>query len=86
MYTYKPVEVITYTNRKGMMKPYKIRLTDETGEYRAFKINSIIKIDVIKEYKNPKKIKYYCSIIVDNNIKNIELLYNAEIMKWSIKI
>lgn len=80
-----PAEVIVHTTKEGKMKPFKIRVIDESGEYCVLKIDKIIKIDEIKRPKEPKLIKYYCIVISNGSAKNIELIYNIETMKWLLK-
>lgn len=83
-----PVEVITVTDREGKMKPFKFRLVDENGETKVFKIEGIVKSDLIAPFRDPsnKHMKYICSVLINDTIRDVELLYYFESMKWKLSV
>lgn len=81
-----PAEVLVRTETNGKMHPFRIRLTDESGEYQVININNIVISDVVKSITGGKNIKYICSIILNDCTREVELIYNTDNQKWFLKL
>lgn len=70
-------------NPLGEIKPRYVRIEDETHQLHTYKIEHI---NYAKEerYSGIDSIRFNCNIIVEEEVKTIEIRYHFESHKWSL--
>lgn len=75
----KEVEVIAYFNLEGHARPYKLRVESDEGL-----IN--VNIDrILKENKMFRSVNYICECEMHGRVKEIEIFYKYEDLKWYVR-
>jgi len=77
----QPIEVISYTNDKGEIRPLRFRLQIEDEPMKVIKINKIIHKQLEKFAGNPI-ILYRCQSSEGNVEKVFEIKYELSTCKW----
>lgn len=80
-----PIDVITYTDFDGRMKPLRFRVVDKTGETTIINVNRIKSID-IQVIKRAKVNVYICECIVDGFVRDYKLKFYRSDTNWTLTI
>lgn len=78
-----PIEVVSYTDYKGSIKPIKFRMQINDGPMKVINIDSII-------WKNTEKfggnimIIYKCQSLIDNVLSQFQIKYDLNTCKWML--
>lgn len=78
----KSCDVIAYTSKEGKVMPFKIRVY-EGDETNVFTINSCKEMP--QYYKQNDIKRYKCRSVINDEIKEYELIFHKNDMKWFIK-
>ena len=77
----KPIEVISYTNKTGDIKPLRFRIEGEDESGKVVKVDNVI----IKEHEklagNPMLV-FKCQSLIDDVEKQFEIKYELRTCKW----
>ena len=76
-----PIEVISYTDLKGDIRPLRFRLQIEDEPLRVIKVDKVIFKQLEKFAGNPM-ILYRCQSTDDNVEKLFEIKYELNTCKW----
>jgi hypothetical protein len=76
-----PIEMISYTNEKGEIRPLRLRLQIGDGPMKVIKIDKIIFKQLEKFAGNPMML-YRCQCVEDNVEKLFEIKYELSTCKW----
>ena len=87
----KPVDVICQFDRKGIITPMKIRITDEDGEYQRYWIEEFIELKhtgaaTLSDgvFVSEQLVIFECYITVYDKRRMIRLYYEPHSMIWQI--
>ena len=76
-----PIEMVSYTNNKGSIKPIRFRMQIEDEPMQVIKIDKVIEKETNKIAGNIM-IVYRCQSLIDNTIKLFEIRYELSTCKW----
>lgn len=76
-----PIEVVSYTDNKGYIKPIRFRMQIDGEHMRVIKIDKIICKDTEKLAGN-SMIIYKCQSLIDNVIRQFEIKYEINTCRW----
>lgn len=77
------IDVNATFNPVGDMKPIYVRLEDENHEVHTYKIYSINQIKDEK-FSGISARVFYCSIVVNDNVRDIIIRYHFQSHKWAL--
>jgi len=76
-----PIEMVSYTDNKGSVRPIRFRMQVEDEPMQVVKIDKIIVKETEKLAGNIM-IVFKCQSLIDNVIKLFELRYEISTCKW----
>ena len=76
-----PIEMVSYTDNKGSVRPVRFRMQVEDEPMQVVKIDKIIVKETEKLAGNIM-IVFKCQSLIDNVIKLFELRYEISTCKW----
>lgn len=76
-----PIEVVSYTDNKGHIKPIRFRMQIDGESMKVVKIDKIICKDTEKLAGNIMII-YKCQSLIDNVIRQFEIKYEINTCRW----
>jgi len=76
-----PIEMVSYTDSKGNIKPIRFRMQIEDEPMQVIKIDKVIVKDTEKLAGN-LMIVYKCQSVIDNDIKLFEIKYEIATCRW----
>lgn len=77
----QPIEVVSYTDNKGSIRPIRFRMQIDDGPMQVIKVDKIITKETEKLAGNVMLV-YRCQSLVDNVIKLFEIKYEIATCKW----
>ncbi|MCM8710106.1 hypothetical protein M2651_03565 [Clostridium sp. SYSU_GA19001] len=77
----KPIEVISYTDNKGNIRPLRFRLYTEDETEKVIKVDRIVAKDLEKLAGNPMLV-FKCQSVIDNIQRQFEIKYELQTCKW----
>ncbi len=78
-----PIEMISYTNQEGIIKPIKFRIDFEDKEKLTIKVGTVVHTELEKLAGN-KMYKYRCQSVINGIEKVYEIKYDIESCKWML--
>ncbi|GAA0720374.1 hypothetical protein GCM10008905_09480 [Clostridium malenominatum] len=79
----RPIEVVSYTDNKGDVRPLKFRLQTENETEMVIKVDKIISREIEKLAGNPMLL-FRCQSLIDNVQKQFEVKYELQTCKWML--
>ena len=79
----KPIEVISYTDDKGDIRPLRFRLKIEDDTVKVIKVDKVIVKETEKLAGNIMFI-FKCQSLIDNVLKLFEIKYDLKTCKWML--
>lgn len=79
----KPIEMVSYTDDKGNIKPIRFRLQNEHETVKVIKIDRIVTKDIEKLAGNLMLV-FKCQSIIDNVQRQFEIKYELQTCKWML--
>lgn len=79
----QPIEVISYTNDKGDVRPLRFRLQMENLAVRVIKIDKVILKETEKLAGN-LMIVFRCESIINSTVRLFEIKYDLKTCKWML--
>jgi hypothetical protein len=79
----KPIEVVSYTDSKGDIRPIKIRIQNEEEGTTVIKVDKVLHKDKEKLAGNPMLI-FRCQSIIDEVERQFELKYDLQSCRWML--
>ena len=76
-----PIEMISYTDNKGYIKPIRFRMQIDNAPMQVIKIDKVIVKDTEKFAGNTMLV-YKCQSLIDDVIKLFEIKYELTTCKW----
>ncbi len=76
-----PIEVISYTDNKGSIRPIRFRIQIDDELMQVIKIDKVLVKETEKLAGNIM-IVYKCQSLIDNVIKLFEIKYEISTCKW----
>lgn len=77
----KPIEVISYTDNKGDIRPLRFRLQTEDDSVKVIKVDKVIVKETEKLAGN-LMIVFKCQSLMNNEVKTFEIKYDLATCKW----
>lgn len=77
----KPIEMITYTDSNGEVRPLRFRVEAENNIRKVIKIDKIITKKKEKLAGNPMLV-FKCQSAIGNMLKIFEIKYDLKDCKW----
>lgn len=77
----KPIEVISYTDNKGELRPLRVRLEMEDETVKVIKIDKVIAKEIEKLAGNYMMV-FKCQSLIDNVVRLFEIKYEMQTCKW----
>ena len=78
-----PIEVVSYTESKGYIKPIRFRMQINDEHMKVIKVDRIICKDTEKLAGNVM-IVYKCQSLIDNVLRQFEIKYELNSCKWML--
>lgn len=78
-----PIEVISYTDNKGDVRPLRFRLQGEDETVKVIKIDKVIVREFEKLAGNPMLV-FKCQSLIDNVLRQFEIKYELQTCKWML--
>ncbi|HEY8805926.1 MAG TPA: hypothetical protein VIM42_12640 [Clostridium sp.] len=76
-----PIEMVSYTDNKGTIKPIRFRMQIDDEPMQVIKIDKVIVKDTEK-FAGNIMIVYKCQSLIDDDIKLFEIKYEITTCKW----
>ena len=77
----KPIEVVSYTDDKGDMRPLRFRIQNEDQTTKVIKIDKVITKETEKLAGNYMLV-FKCQSLIDNIQRLFEIKYELQTCKW----
>jgi len=78
-----PIEVVSYTDNKGSIKPIRFRMQMNDQCMKVIKVDKIMFKETEKLAGNVM-IVYKCQSLIDNVLKQFEIKYELNTCKWML--
>lgn len=78
-----PIEVVSYTDNKGEVRPLRIRVQTEDHTVRVIKIDKVIVKETEKLAGNLMLV-FRCQSKINNLMKIFEIKYDLKTCKWML--
>jgi hypothetical protein len=79
----KAIEVISYTDNKGELRPLRFRLEMEDESVKVIKIDKVIAKETEKLAGNYMMV-FKCQSLIDNVVRLFEIKYEMQTCKWML--
>lgn len=79
------IDVMTYTDPNGNMRPVRLRVENEDGTRIVLQVKSAM-VKNAKTFGQSKIIRYSCQSIINGALQNYEVSYDTNTMKWLLYI
>ena len=76
-----PIEMVSYTDNKGSIRPVRFRMQIEDEPMQVIKIDKVI-VKAIEKLAGNIMIVFKCQSLIDNVMKLFELRYELATCKW----
>jgi len=76
-----PIEMVSYTDKKGSMRPIRFRLQIDDQSMQVIKIDKVI-LKEIEKFAGNIMVVYQCQSLIENVIKLFEIKYELSTCKW----
>jgi hypothetical protein len=76
-----PIEMVSYTDNKGVIKPIRFRLANEDESFKVIKIDKIVTKETEKLAGNVMVV-YKCQSLVDGIQRIYEIKYELTTCRW----
>lgn len=77
----KPIEVVSYTDDKGDIRPLRFRIQNEDQTIKVIKIDKVITKETEKLAGNYMLV-FKCQSLIDNIQRLFEIKYELQTCKW----
>lgn len=79
----KPIEVISWTEEDGEIRPLRFRMLNEEGERSVHKIRKIYSSEMDRIAGN-KVYKFNCELHINGRSRLCEIRYDLDTCKWNL--
>ena len=79
-----PIEMVSYTDKQGSIKPIRFRMQIEDEPMQVIKIDKVI-VKETEKFAGNIMIVYKCQSLIDNAIKLFEIKYEISTSKWILR-
>ena len=76
-----PIEVVSYTDDKGSIRPIRFRMQIEDEPMQVIKVDQVIVKEVEKLAGNDMLV-FKCQSLIDNAMKLFEIKYELKTCRW----
>ena len=76
-----PIEMISYTNNKGYIRPIRFRMQIDDEPMEVIKTDKVIVKDT-ERFAGNIMLVYKCQSLIDDVMKLFEIKYELETCKW----
>ena len=77
----KPIEVVSYTDTKGDVKPLRIRIQNDDETLNVIRVDKVITKQMEKLAGNYMLV-FKCESLIDNTSRLFEIKYELQTCKW----
>lgn len=77
----QPIEVVSYTDNKGDLRPLRFRLKTEDEVLKVIKVDKVI-IKELEKLAGNNMLVFRCQSLIDNIQRQFELKYELQTCKW----
>ena len=77
----KPIEVVSYTDNKGDVKPLRIRIQNDDETLNVIRVDKVITKQTEKLAGNYMLV-FKCESLIDNTSRLFEIKYELQTCKW----
>lgn len=79
----KPIEVVSYTNDKGDIRPLRFRLQMEDETIKVIKVDKVI-VKEIEKLAGNIMLVFKCQSLIDDVLKLFEIKYDLKTCRWML--
>lgn len=79
----KPIEVVSYTNDRGDIRPLRFRLQMEDETIKVIKVDKVIVKETEKLAGNIMLV-FKCQSLIDDVMKLFEIKYDLKTCRWML--
>ena len=79
----RPIEVVSYTDDKGSIRPIRFRMQIDDEPMQVIKVDKILVKDTEKLAGNIMFV-YKCQSLIDDVMKRFEIKYELNTCKWML--
>jgi hypothetical protein len=79
----QPIDMITLTNNKGIIKPVKMRVTDKNGDEHVFPLKVVTR-DIEQQGKGTTILKFICRFATGTISRECELHFRIQETRWML--
>jgi len=76
-----PIEMVSYTDNKGYIKPIRFRMQIDDAPMQVIKIDKVIVRDT-ERFAGNIMLVYKCQSLIDDVIKLFEIKYEISSCRW----
>ena len=76
-----PIEVVSYTDNKGSIRPIRFRMQIDNEPMQVIKIDKVV-VKVVEKLAGNVMFVYKCQSLIDNDLKQFEIKYELNTCKW----
>ena len=76
-----PVEMVSYTDNKGFIRPIRFRMQIDDEPMQVIKIDKVI-VKTTEKLAGNSMIVFNCQSLIGNEIKLFEIKYELATCKW----
>lgn len=79
----EPIEMISYTNKEGVLKPIRFRIESEDKTYKVIKVDKIFHVE-LEKLAGTKMYVFKCQSSINGIEKIFELKFELESCRWML--
>lgn len=79
----KPIEMISYTDKEGILKPIRFRIESEDKSYKVIKVDTVLHTELEKLAGNKMHV-FKCLSCINGIEKIFELKFEIESCRWML--
>ena len=76
-----PIEMVSYTDNKGNIKPIRFRMQVDEEPMQVIKIDKVI-VKETEKFAGNIMLVYKCQSLIQNTIKLFEIKYELSTCRW----
>ena len=76
-----PIEMVSYTDNKGAIRPVRFRMQIDDEPMQVIKIDKVI-VKESEKFAGNMMLVYKCQSLIDDTVKLFEIKYEVATCKW----
>lgn len=79
----QPIEVISYTDNKGDIRPLRLRIQTKDELVKVIKVDKVI-IKETEKLAGNIMLVFKCQSVIDNMLRQFEIKYELQTCRWML--